>query len=393
MPMPQVLFLVIIWNYTMQNDVQQVQQPPQPPPQQPVELPPIDPLPEQQEPPKKRPFFRRKSFVISAAISLLILVLILSLIGWFVLQLQPVNAQGQQRRIVIKSGSAPSEIATLLQESGIIKSAFAFETFAKLKGDENKLKAGTYVLSPAQSANDVLAHLVEGRVDPLRVTIVPGLTLAELKSSLQKYGFSADAIDKAFAQQYAHPLLASKPADASLEGYIFPETYDIEGDATVADLLTQSFDEFQKRLQQGQIAQKLQARNMNLHQAVTLASVIQKEVSSPEDQKQISQIFQKRLATDMPLGADATFVYAAKQLGVEPSVNLQSPYNTRINKGLPPGPIANFNFSAIDAVAAPAPGEFLYFVSGDDGKTYFATTLEEHEKNTKTYCIKLCELF
>jgi UPF0755 protein len=137
----------------------------------------------------------------------------------------------------------------------------------------------------------------------------------------------------------------------------------------------------------------LKERGMNLHQGVILASIIQQEVADPQEQKQVSQVFQKRLGAGMALESDATFVYAAKQMGVEPSVNLDSPYNTRKVPGLTPGPIANFNFSAIEAVVAPAPGEYVYFVSGDDGKTYFANTQDEHNANIQQHCKKLCQMF
>ncbi len=116
-------------------------------------------------------------------------------------------------------------------------------------------------------------------------------------------------------------------------------------------------------------------------------------MANPADQKQVAQIFYKRLGEDIPLGADATFVYAAKKLGVTPSVDLDSPYNTRVHAGLPPGPISTPGLSALQAVAQPAPGDYLYFVSGDDGQTYFARTQEEHEANAAQYCKVNCALF
>jgi UPF0755 protein len=208
-----------------------------------------------------------------------------------------------------------------------------------------------------------------------------------------EYGYTEEEIDDAFSRKYSHPLLGAKPKSADLEGYIYPETYQIEGTSDLTELITRSFDEFYKKLKEEDAIKKLKARNMNLHQAIILASIIQQEVADPKEQKQVSQVFQKRLAMDMALESDATFVYAAKRLGVEPRVGLESPYNTRIHKGLTPGPIANFNFSAIKAVYEPAPGEFIYFVSGDDGITRFSKTPEEHQEKIDKYCKKLCEMF
>ena len=134
-------------------------------------------------------------------------------------------------------------------------------------------------------------------------------------------------------------------------------------------------------------------RNLTIHQAITLASIVQKEVKNPVDQKQVAQVFLKRLADGMQLGSDVTYMYAADQMGVEGTPALESPYNTRKYTGLPPGPISNMNPSALDAVAFPAPGEYVYFVAGDgpdEGKTFFAYTVEEHEANIAAHCRELC---
>ncbi len=102
-------------------------------------------------------------------------------------------------------------------------------------------------------------------------------------------------------------------------------------------------------------------------------------------------MFYNRLKHNLPLGSDVTFIYAARQLGVTPSPDLNSPYNTRIHKGLPPGPISNMTISALEAVAHPAPGNYLFFVAGDDGTIHFARTAQEHEQNIQKYCHNLCK--
>jgi len=129
-----------------------------------------------------------------------------------------------------------------------------------------------------------------------------------------------------------------------------------------------------------------------LYQGITLASIIQREVSGTKDQSQVAQVFYSRLAQGTPLGSDVTYQYAAKKLGVTPSPSLDSPYNTRKYAGLPPGPIATPGLSALQAVATPAPGDYLYFLSGDDNVTYFARTDAEHEANIQNHCHKKCLL-
>jgi UPF0755 protein len=345
---------------------------------------------EQPPGPKKR-FSKKLIALIAAGVSLLA---ITAAAIWAFIQTTPLDVNGHGRRVNIEAGLAPGEIASILEQNGIIRSALAFRLYTSWQGVGSQLQAGTYVLSPEQSLQEVVNHVVEGKIDALRVTVLPGLTTSELTQELADgYGFKKSEVEEALKMTYDHPLLASKPAKASLEGYIYPETYEISGNAAPEELFKISFDELWERLQEDNLLKQIKKRGFTLHQAVILASIIQREVADPEEQKQVSQIFQKRLKQDMPLGADATFVYAAKQLGVEPRVNLDSPYNTRIYKGLTPGPISNFNLSAIQAVANPAKGDYLYFVSGDNGKTYYARTLEEHEANVATYCKELCSLF
>lgn len=345
---------------------------------------------ESEEPPASlpRPHNRRWRYVL--VVLGLVLVSVAAVFGWGIWQLQPRDGDGRQRQVTIASGSTPVEIAQTLEREGIIRNAFVFRLYVWAQGRVGELKAGTYVFSPAQDVPDIVAYLVEGKVDALRITLIPGQTLREIEDSLVKYGFERTEVSAALYAAYDHPVLAGKPPTAGLEGYIFPDTYEIQGDGTVEDLVRKALDNFQQKLAESQLVAALQARNLTLYQAVTLASIIQEEVPTPAEQKQVAQVFLKRLAEDMPLGADPTFKYAAGLLGVPPSVNLDSPYNTRIKKGLPPGPIANFNLSALEAVAYPAPGDFLYFVAGDDGVTRFARTFEEHERNIERYCTAEC---
>ncbi len=211
--------------------------------------------------------------------------------------------------------------------------------------------------------------------------------------NLIRDGFSTQEVEQAFAANYDHPLFAAKPADASLEGYIYPETYRITADSNVATLFKKSFDEFYAVIQQNKLVEGLAVRSLNLHQGITLASVIQKEVPGETDQKQVAQVFLKRLNEDIALQSDPTFIYPARQAGQEPKVNFDSPYNTYVHKGLPVGPIANFNLSAITAIIVPAEGEFLYFVADKEGTTHYSLTLEEHEAKVRQFCTDHCNDF
>lgn len=323
----------------------------------------------------------------------LLMLIAAALGGWYMWSLQPRTAteNAHKQRVIIDPGDTAAVIGTKLEEAGIIRSAWAMRIYTELSGTRDRLQTGGYLISSGESVPQIVDHLVSGRTDEYNLTILAGLTLEELQQRLEKDGYEPADIQKAFNATYDHPLLASRPTGASLEGYIFPETYRVSADATLEVVLERSFDEFYRRLEQEGLLDKFKARGLTLHQALTLGSIVQMEVSDPEEQRQVAQVFYKRLKEGQPLGSDVTFFYAAKQMKVEPRVNLESPYNTRINKGLPPGPIATMELTALKAVADPAKGNYNYFVAGDDGTTYFSRTLEEHNENIRRHCTTLCE--
>lgn len=309
---------------------------------------------------------------------------------WYKDALQPKAGSASRVRVTVVSGQSPEAIGNTLQAQGVIKSSFAFQVYVKQQGKSGQLKAGTYLLSPAQQVPELVQWLVDGKIDSYNVVILPGQTLRDIKAKLVRDGFEASAIDAAFAKTYTHPLLKFKPPQVNLEGYIFPETYQITSETTPEQLLTRAFDEFYTRIQEKGLEAKLAAHSLNLHQAITLASVVQLEVSNDRDRRQVAQVFELRLRQGMMLGSDITFIYAAKQLGITPTPSIDSQYNTRKYKGLPPGAVANFTLSSLEAVADPAPGDYLYFVAGDDGTTHFGRTEQEHTQNINRYCTKLC---
>lgn len=313
--------------------------------------------------------------------------------AWYQAQLQPVttDAAAARIRITIELGSTPDQIGTLLEEKGLIRSAWAFGLYTSEKKVKNKLQAGTYNLKPSESLAEIVDHLVTGRTDEFSLTFLPGDSLENNRQVFIKAGYSAAEVDTALSKQYEHPALATKPASADLEGYIYGETYSFTGDATVEQILTRTFDELQEQIVKYDLVNAYKKHGLSLYEGITLASIIQREVSNEADEKQVAQVFYKRLKEGMPLGSDVTFIYAAKKLGVEATPDLDSPYNTRVHKGLPPGPIATPGLSALIAVATPASGDYNYFLAGDDGKTYFAHTYEEHQANITNHCQKGCQ--
>lgn len=334
---------------------------------------------------------KRTIFIVFAVLASVLIVSLLVSVVWYQQNLQPLKPGSSQKILFeVEKGDGTTAIADSLEEAGIIRSSTAMVLYLKLSSQPVNLQAGTYAISPGLSIAEVAELIESGKTTALKVTILPGLTLKEIKKSLLKYGYTNGDIDAALKADYDSPLLADKPNDADLEGYIFPETFEMHADDDVKKLFERSFDTLYARLQKDGLIAKYKAHGLNIHEALTLASIIQQEASAAEDQPQIAQVFLKRLKEGTKLESDVTFHYGAEKLGVKPNVSLQSPYNTRLVGGLPPTPISNMNYSALHAIAYPAPGDYLFFIAGDDLNIYYAKTLEQHQNNIDKYCHKLC---
>ncbi len=309
--------------------------------------------------------------------------------------LSPVDAgSNQQHRFIISEGQSAGTIGRALEEAKLIRNASIFQLYTKLTGNNSRLQAGGYILKQSQSVSEIVEHISSGKTDEVNVTVLPGLTLKELadsnvKGSLAQQGFSAQEIAKAFHTNVSSPVLVGN--NGNFEGYLYPETYKIMANNNLDTAVRMSIDELNNQIKKRGLEDKLKQQGLSLRDGIILASIVQKEVNHFDDQRQVAQVFLKRLKENIVLGSDVTFLYAAKLEDRAPTVNDDSPYNTRKHAGLPPGPIANFAIQALEAVANPASGDYLYFVAGDDGKTYFAKTEAEHLDNVAKYCKTLCQ--
>ena len=354
----------------------------------------------------------RKRRIWLLALSIIVAILGLSALGatiWYKQMISPFDVRAQQTvRINIKEGMGSSDIAKILEDRNAIKNSLAFSIYTRLHNSGGKFKAGVYSVKPSQSVSEIVGHLTSGKSDEVAITFYPGASLdkkinnsdgREVESVLLKAGFSKEQIKKAFAAKYSSSIFAGKPDNASLEGYIYGETFYISLDETVDQVLKRSINQFEKIVKKYNLEEKFKSRGLTLYQGITLASIIQREsigcgsgAETCEDQRKIASVFYNRLKANMELGSDVTYQYIADKNGLERSPSLKSPYNTRIQKGLPPGPIATPSLSALDAAANPADSSYLYFLSGDDDVTYFAKTNEEHEANIKAHCQKKCQI-
>ncbi|MEO6728115.1 MAG: endolytic transglycosylase MltG [Candidatus Saccharimonas sp.] len=341
-----------------------------------------------------------------------IALVVLAIGAWltYLALLQPVDSRDSSaQKIVIKSGQSFGEVAQTLQERALIKSPLAFEIMARLAGKHNDVKAGTCTLKRSEPASEILDKITSGCHDFKSVTFYPGATIYKSRSKptsldvtdvLLEAGYSQAEIDTALAHPYTTGginLFANKPAGTDLEGYIYGETYYVDVDATAEEVIQIALNQMASDIEAGEYIAKFKAQGLTLYQGITLASIVQRELSCTTgatgcytNQQKIAQVFYSRLSNGMTLGSDVTFYYAADKLSLEPTTTIDSPYNTRRYAGLPPGPIAAPGKHALDAVANPASTDYLFFIAGDDGKVYFAHTDAEHNENVTKYCQTLC---
>lgn len=362
--------------------------------------------PPESEPKQKKPAQHKKSKkqkskkilrIILAAFAAAVISIVL-LVGWYLYALSPKTVKDNYAVVSVQPGDSASVIAGELENKQVIRSALAFKIYIKLHNISG-LQAGEYRLSSKQSASEIASILSSGKVTTVNVLIPPGQRLDQITATLEESGFAKEDIEKALANAREHPLLKDAPSNSKLEGYLFPDTYRVGPSTTAEQLITLILDTFQKRISE-ETLNGLEAQGLTLHQAVTLASIVQKEVADAKTQKTVAQVFLKRYREGKALGSDVTSLYGAINDGVQLPENAaqaaaiaiahNSPYNTRKVVGLPPTAISNFNLSALEAVANPSNTSYLFFVAGDDGTTHFANTLEEHEANVAKYCIKGC---
>ena len=310
----------------------------------------------------------------------LILILLIGLYTSYRINLLAVSKSQNAQSFVIERGQTAPKIADHLRLAGLIRDRSTFISYVNFHGLRPRIQAGTYSLRPSLSTPEIADILAKGRTQADRLIIPEGYTLHQIRLAAARFGISQTDFNTAIAAPHSQSFLSTKPVTVDLEGYLFPDSYQIEKGTTASQLVDQMLLTFGRRVGPT-YTQAFLAQGLTVHQALTLASVVEKEVSNANDRPVVAQVFLKRYKLGMPLGSDVTTQYAADQAGVAFNLELNSPYNTRKFAGLPPGPICNPGLSSLDAVAHPAMTDYLYFLAGKDGKTYFAKTYAEHQRN------------
>ncbi|HMT19242.1 MAG TPA: endolytic transglycosylase MltG [Candidatus Saccharibacteria bacterium] len=317
-----------------------------------------------------------------------------SVFMWYQSALEPVNKYDNTPTIItIEKGMNDAQVGSLLDTHGFVSSGLAYEIYVRLGRKSGSIQAGSYTLSKSMGVKRIVDKLSSGEVAVDLITILPGKRLDEIRKSFIDAGYSISEVDEALKPEnyIKHPALRDKPRNASLEGYLYPESFQRTATTPLKTIIEKSLDQMADVLSDS-VEKSLRERGFGLHEAVILASIVEKEAGNNEDKPTIAQVFETRFSIGMNLGSDVTAYYGADVNNLEHAVTTDTPYNTRLYTGLPPGPISNVSATSIQAVVEPSNTDYLYFVAGDDGITYFSHTIEEHEALTAEHCKQLCSM-
>lgn len=308
---------------------------------------------------------------------------------------RPLDPEGALRPFQIKPGESTFAITTRLESEGLISSAAALRDYLVYSGLDTTLQAGQFELSPRMTAVEIAWALQDATPHEISFRILPGWRLEEIAAAIPTSGleFSArEFLAMAYNPPQLSPLQGQLPQGVSLEGFLFPDSYRLLRKTSLEDFLKTLLADFQIKVDELML-EGFQRQGLTLYEAVTLASIVQREAVVPDEMPLIASVFLNRLRAGMKLDADPTVQYAIgfdkksgswwkNPLSLE-DLKVNSPYNTYANTGLPPGPIANPGLGALSAVAFPSESAYYYFRSACDGsgRHNFAETFEQHQQN------------
>ena len=304
-------------------------------------------------------------------------------------QLQPVGNSSRVVIVEIAEGSSLSDVAERLHRQKLIKSDWAFVWLGRLEGLDRKIISGEYEFHGGMAPSTILEKIIRGEVLQHTVTIPEGFAMSQIADLLHERRLADRDAFLRFAKDRAFIQTLSLSVD-TLEGYLFPDTYRFARHMKPERLIEAMVAKFKQTVSEEDHGRAAEL-DLSLHEVMTLASVIEKETAKPDERTLISGVFHNRLQKDIPLQSDPTVIYAVHGFDGnlrKKDLSIDSPYNTYLVVGLPPGPIANPGRAAIHAALYPEPTEYLYFVSRNDGSHEFSTTLAEHNRAVRKYQLR-----
>ncbi len=330
--------------------------------------------------------------------SILFVILFSGFLIWWAIFLPKNPYSLPPEEFLIEKGERVREIALNLEKEGLIKNRYFFYFYTFLTGKTKKLQAGKYSLTSNNSIAKIVRKFATGDVIKEKITIIEGWNLKDIGWYFENRGmFQVEEffelvgfpmIDYSQTTNLPGPedfsgefnFLKNKPQNLGLEGYLFPDTYEISSEGTIEEIIKKILANFDKKLT-SDLREEISKQNKSIFEIVIMASLLEKEVRTLEEKKQVSGVLWKRLKSRIPLQVDATIIYitgkkTTKVLRTETQIN--SPYNTYKYLGLPVGPICNPGIESIKAAIYPKDSDFWYYLSTPDGETIFSKTLEEH---------------
>jgi len=324
------------------------------------------------------------------------------------------NSLETEQIFLIQKGDSLKEIAHNLEIQEFIKNKNFFFLYIFLKGDSKKIKAGEYIISSSQSISEIAQKFIKGDVIKEKITIIEGWDIRDLAWYFENKGmFQAEEIfeiigfplvdysktkdlplPKDFLDEFS--FLEDKPKNLGLEGYLFPDTYEISQQGLIdnykfiEEIIKKILRNFDEKINSN-LREEIQRQDKTIFEVITMASLLEKEVKSIDDKKIVSGILWKRLENKIALQVDATISYITGKKTVESfkeDVKIDSPYNTYKYRGLPLGPISNPGLDSILASIYPEDSDFWYYLSTPEGETIFSKTLEEHNIARVKYLFK-----
>lgn len=337
-------------------------------------------------------------------ISGIVLVAVALMSGNFVWQItRPVSVSEESRKFTIEPGQTVKQASAILADKKIVASNYWFRTYVWLRRAENKFIAGDYMLPPKLNSLQLVNILTQIKPRPVKtIKILEGWGLGDIAGYLKSQGWSQEEFIGLAGQpgffgsannDYFNNMagqyksLAPRTAGAPLEGFLFPDTYEVYADATVKDIVAKMLSNFDRKLSPD-LRDEITRQGKNPYKVLIMASIIEAEVPHEADRAIVSDIFWSRLEVGVALQSDATLKYIIG--GQRPALTaaelkIDSVYNTYKNRGLPPTPIGNPGLSAIKAAIYPAKTDYFYFLSTPEGETIFSKTLEEHNRAKNQY--------
>lgn len=319
-------------------------------------------------------------------------VLLALIVVWFLWSLfQPFHGDGSgEVAVTIPKGASVSEAADILSEKGVIDNSTLFQIRVTLAGKRSDVYAGRYVLASGMSYGDAIEAISKPPVKRTTAVTVPeGYSRAQTAQLVEEVGVGGDYTGATVKSRFLKPAQYGGRGAKNLEGFLFPNTFELKPNAPVEHLVQLQLEDFKRQIRKVDMGYA-KSKNLTVFDVLIIASLIEDEAGIPSQRKQVAAVVYNRLKDGMPLGIDATIRFAVDNYTeplTESELAVDSPYNTRLNTGLPPGPINSPGLEAIEAAAHPAPSKFLFYVNKPNtcGELAFSKTEEEFEADVAAY--------